>query len=302
MTKPMKMRPSMPTIYEGIVWRPPSEADSLILQATIGCSWNKCTFCAAYLEKDFRIKPLKEVEADIRTVLPYARDSRRIFLADGNALCIPTEDLLKILKLLDDHFPSLERVGIYGGPNDIAEKSVEELRALKEAGLGIVYLGLESGSEKVLKMVRKGVGPKKMIEAGRKVRAAGLALSAIIIQGLGGRALSDEHARETAKVLNQMDPEYVGALTLIVCEGTQMEKDVAQGKVELLSPKDHLKELRFLVEGLDLTNCIFRANHPSNYITFRVALPKEKKSLLAEIDRALDLDEDGLRPEWARAL
>jgi radical SAM superfamily enzyme YgiQ (UPF0313 family) len=298
----MKMRPSMPTIYEGIVWRPPSEADSLILQATIGCSWNKCTFCAAYLEKDFRIKPLKEVEADIRTVLPYARDSRRIFLADGNALCIPTEDLLKILKLLDDHFPSLERVGIYGGPNDIAEKSVEELRALKEAGLGIVYLGLESGSEKVLKMVRKGVGPKKMIEAGRKVRAAGLALSAIIIQGLGGRALSDEHARETAKVLNQMDPEYVGALTLIVCEGTQMEKDVAQGKVELLSPKDHLKELRFLVEGLDLTNCIFRANHPSNYITFRVALPKEKKSLLAEIDRALDLDEDGLRPEWARAL
>jgi len=302
LTKPMKMRPSMPTIYEGIVWRPPSEADSLILQATIGCSWNKCTFCAAYLEKDFRIKPLKEVEADIRTVLPYARDSRRIFLADGNALCIPTEDLLKILKLLDDHFPSLERVGIYGGPNDIAEKSVEELRALKEAGLGIVYLGLESGSEKVLKMVRKGVGPKKMIEAGRKVRAAGLALSAIIIQGLGGRALSDEHARETAKVLNQMDPEYVGALTLIVCEGTQMEKDVAQGKVELLSPKDHLKELRFLVEGLDLTNCIFRANHPSNYITFRVALPKEKKSLLAEIDRALDLDEDGLRPEWARAL
>jgi radical SAM superfamily enzyme YgiQ (UPF0313 family) len=298
----MKMRPSMPTIYEGIVWRPPSEADSLILQATIGCSWNKCTFCAAYLEKDFRIKPLKEVEADIRTVLPYARDSRRIFLADGNALCIPTEDLLKILKLLDDHFPSLERVGIYGGPNDIAEKSVEELRALKEAGLGIVYLGLESGSEKVLKMVRKGVGPKKMIEAGRKVRAAGLALSAIIIQGLGGRALSDEHARETAKVLNQMDPEYVGALTLIVCEGTQMEKDVAQGKVELLSPKDHLKELRFLVEGLDLTNCIFRANHPSNYVTFRVALPKEKKSLLAEIDRALDLDEDGLRPEWARAL
>jgi len=302
LTRPMKMRHSMPTIYEGIVWRPPSESGSLILQATLGCSWNKCTFCAAYLEKDFRIKTLKAVEADIRAVLPYARDARRIFLADGNALCIPTGDLLKILKQLDDHFPNLERVGIYGGPNDIAEKSVDELRALKEAGLGIVYLGLESGSEKVLKMVCKGAGPRKMIEAGRKVRDAGLALSAIIIQGLGGRALSDEHARETAKVLNQMDPEYVGALTLMVCEGTQMEKDVAQGKVELLSPKDHLKELRLLVEGLELTNCIFRANHPSNYVTFRMALPKGKKSLLAEIDRALDLDEDGVRPEWARAL
>jgi radical SAM superfamily enzyme YgiQ (UPF0313 family) len=290
------------SIYEGTVWRPPSEARSLILQATVGCSWNRCTFCIAYIDKEFRIKTLKEIEADIEYVLPHYRDTRRIFLADGNALCIPTADLLRILGLLRERFPRLERVSIYGGPNDIIEKSIDELRSLNEAGLGIIYLGLESGSDEVLRMVRKGADSRRMVDAGKRVRSSGTSLSAIVIQGLGGKGLTHEHATGTARVLSEMDPAYIGALSLMVCEGTQMRKDVEEGKTTLLSPKELLRELKVLVGGLQLSNCIFRANHPSNYVTFKGTFPKDKKRLLDEIDRASLFDEGDFRPEWLRGL
>jgi radical SAM superfamily enzyme YgiQ (UPF0313 family) len=289
-------------IYEGTVWRPPSEAKSLILQATVGCSWNRCTFCVAYIDKDFRIKTLKEVEADIEVTLPFYKSARRIFLADGNALCIPTEDLMKMLALLYEKYPKLERVGIYGGPLDIVEKSVDELKALKKAGLGIIYLGLESGLDEVLKRVKKGALSKKMVEAADRVNASGIDLSAIIIQGLGGKELTKEHAKETARVLSRMEPSYIGALSLMVCEGTRIEKDVEDGRIELLSPKELMQELKLLVEGLDVSNCIFRANHPSNYVTFGGALPKDKKRILAKIDEAAKFDDGEYRPEWLRGL
>lgn len=290
------------SIYEGTVWRPPSEAKSLILQATVGCSWNRCTFCVAYMDKEFRTKSLKELEADVKVVLPYFKDTTRIFLADGNALVIPTDELVKMLRMLYERFPHLERVSVYGGPSDIHEKSLDELKALKEAGLGIIYLGLESGSDKVLRLVRKGASAKRMVEVGRKVKASGITLSAIIIQGLGGKALSKEHAVETARVLNRMDPDYLGALTLMVCAGTPLEQQVEDGAIQLLDPSELMEELGTLVEGLELKDCVFRANHPSNYITFRGHLPDDKGRLLKEIDGAQALGQGDYRPEWLRGL
>lgn len=252
--------------------------------------------------KDFRIKTMKEIKADVKVVRPYFSDIPRIFLADGNALMMPTEDLVKVLDMLYEEFPRLERVGVYGGPLDIREKSVDELKALKEAGLGIIYLGLESGSDKILKLVKKGANPKTMVEAGRKVKGSGMVLSAIIIQGLGGKALTDDHARETASVLNAMDPEFVGALTLMVCAGTPLERQVEDGTIELLGPNDLMNELGKMVRALELSDCMFRANHPSNYISFKGTLPDDKERLLREIAKAGEFNEGDYRPEWLRGL
>jgi radical SAM superfamily enzyme YgiQ (UPF0313 family) len=274
-------------IYEGSIWRPPSEAYSLILQATVGCSWNKCTFCIAYRGKTFRIRTLDDISRDVEKIYPRYKDAKRIFLADGNALCVPTDDLEAILKFLYSKFEKLERISIYGGPLDIKDESVDELKTLKEAGLGIVYFGLESGSDDVLKMVRKGAPSELMIETGKKVKASGLKLSAIYILGLGGIELTDLHAAETARVISAMDPDYVAALTLMVVPGSEIATNVDSGNITLLTPDLTLLELRKMVEQLELTNTIFRANHASNYAPIRGTLPSEKESILAQIDEAL---------------
>jgi radical SAM superfamily enzyme YgiQ (UPF0313 family) len=252
--------------------------------------------------KDFRIKTFNEIKADVKLVKPYFADIPRIFLADGNALMMPKDELVKVLDMLYAEFPKLERVGVYGGPLDIREKSLEELKALKDAGLGIIYLGLESGSDKILKLVKKGANAKTMIEAGRKVKGSGIPLSAIIIQGLGGKALTDEHAKETASVLNAMDPDFLGALTLMVCAGTPMEQQIEDGIIELLDPNELMNELGNMLSALELTNCMFRANHPSNYISFKGTLPDDKERLLREIRKASRLTEGDYRPEWLRGL
>jgi radical SAM superfamily enzyme YgiQ (UPF0313 family) len=290
----------MESIYEGTVYRPPSEATSLILQATIGCSHNTCTFCVSYIDKPFRIKTLREIEHDIRAVLPYYRTARRIFLADGDALVIPTPQLLGLLAMLRRYFPGLERVAIYGSPGNIKKKTVEELRKLGEAGLGIIYIGLESGSDAILRSVRKGALSKNMIAAAGKVKEAKIPLSVIWILGLGGRERSGEHARETARVLNAMDPEYAGALTLMVVEPAPICREVAEGRLTLLSPRESLEELRKVVEKLELTRCVFRVNHASNYASIRGTLPQDKDKMLKQIDSALGQDE--FKPEWMRGL
>jgi radical SAM superfamily enzyme YgiQ (UPF0313 family) len=238
----------MEGIYEGTVYRPPSEATSLILQATIGCSHNRCTFCVSYLDKRFRVKSLDEVERDIGAVLPYYKNAGRIFLADGDALAMPAPQLLELLAMLKKNFPRLERTALYGSPGNIRKKTVGELRALKDAGLGIVYIGLESGSDSILKAVRKGALSKDMIASAKKVKEAGIALSVIWILGLGGKERSEEHARETARVLNAMDPEYAGALTLMVVEPAPICREVEEGRLTLLDPKESLQELRKVVE------------------------------------------------------
>ncbi len=274
-------------IYEGSIYRPPSEAYSLILQATIGCSWNRCTFCVAFQGKEFRAKSLAELERDVDVVHPHHSDTTRIFLADGNALCLPTDELVAMLEMLYSRFKRLERVTIYGGPLDLKEKSVEELVRLRKAGLTMVYFGLESGDDEVLRRVKKGAVAQTMIETALKVKEAGLTLSVIYIIGLGGTELTKEHARETARVINAMDPPYAAALTLMVEPGTAIERDLKKGRLTLLDPREALVELYATVEALELTDCVFRANHASNYVTFRGTLPHEKEAVLAQIDEAM---------------
>lgn len=292
----------MHQIYEGSVFRPPSEARSLILQATIGCSHNKCTFCITYRDKKFRIKSFEEIKNDVEKLPPYYRDARRIFLADGNALVIPTNDLLKILLLLKKSFPRLERVGIYACPQDILKKPIPELKALRNSGLGIIYLGLESGSDLILRKVRKGVSSKRMVEAGDRVKEAGIILSVIFILGLGGKEHSKEHAIGTARVLSRMDPDYIGALTLMAIKGTEIYDEVKTGELELLEPRGIFEELRILIDNLDLSKCVFRANHASNYLPVGGTLPEDKHEMLNKIEGILKRDDVSFKPEWLRAL
>jgi len=289
-----------PDIYEGSVYRPPSEARSLILQATIGCSWNRCTFCSMFRKKDFRIRSFDEIASDVEKVLPYHQGMDRIFLADGNALCIPTADLIRILKMLYDRFEKLDRVTIYGGPRDILEKGPEDLRRLKEAGLSMIYLGLESGSAEVLKRIRKGATPEMMVRAARMTKEAWIPLSVIFILGLGGIELSDEHAIETARVLSDMDPEYAAALTLLLEEGTPITEEVRSGSLVLPSPEGILKELRTVVEGMEVSDCLFRANHASNYHPIGGRLPGDRARILVQID--LVSTTGAYRPESFRRL
>ncbi|MGB9920315.1 MAG: radical SAM protein [Moorellales bacterium] len=290
--------------YEGLIYRPPSEAHSLILQVTVGCSHGACTFCSAYLGKRFRIKEWDEIEPDIRLAETYYRDHvERVFLADGNALVMDTPRLLRLLERLYRAFPRLQRVGIYGGPRDILRKTPEELRALKEAGLGIIYLGVESGDDEILRAIRKGVDSRQMIRAGRAVVEAGIALSVTVIAGLGGPELSERHARRTAEVINAIDPPYLGVLTLMVEEGTPLAEQVRQGRFQVLTPWQVLREIRWLVEDLETTACVFRANHASNYLPLGGVLAREKDKVLAAIDQVLASgDERYLRPEEMRAL
>ena len=276
-----------PDIYEGSVYRPPSEARSLILQATIGCSWNRCTFCTMFSEMQFRVRGIEGIASDVEKVLPYYRDIDRIFLADGNALCIGTDELVSILELLYSRFEHLEKVTIYGGPIDISRKTTDELKALREAGLSLIYLGLESGSGEVLKRVKKGATPEMMVKASRKVKDAGVPLSVIFILGLGGVELSEIHARETARVLSGMDPEYAAALTLLLEEGSPIAEEVRSGRMTLPDAEGILKELRIIVEGSALSDCLFRANHASNYHPIGGRLPQDKDRILSQIDQVI---------------
>jgi radical SAM superfamily enzyme YgiQ (UPF0313 family) len=289
-------------IYEGPVFRPPSEARSLILQVTLGCSHNKCTFCISFQDKEFRIKSFEEIKRDVEYVLPLYKGARRIFLADGNALVIPTPDLLKILNLLTASFPDLERIGIYAGPMDIKKKSVEELKQLQDAGLGIVYIGLESGSDMILKKVKKGALSKQMIEAADKVKEAGITLSVIFILGLGGKKYTKEHAEETARILSKMDPDYIGALTLMVVKGTPIYEEVKNKDLEILDPRGVFEELQILIKNLNLTNCVFRANHASNYLPVGGTFPQDKEIILKRLDKILKMKDVSFKPEWLRAL
>jgi radical SAM superfamily enzyme YgiQ (UPF0313 family) len=287
-------------IYEGNIFRPPSEARSLILQATIGCSWNRCSFCTAFAGKVFRTRTLEDIKSDVEKVYPYYKDTDRIFLADGNALSMDADELGSIISFLYSKFHNLKRVNIYGGPIDIMKKSLDDLIGLRDAGLKMIYFGLESGSAEVLKKVRKGATPEMMIETGKKVKEAGIRLSTIFILGLGGQELSKDHAVETARVLSAQDPDYAAALTLLLEPGAPIIEEIKEGRMTLVTPEQSLEELRTIVEKVDITHCVFRSNHPSNYVPIRGTLPGDRKQLLGQIDSALK--ESRFRPEGWRAL
>lgn len=273
--------------YEGALYRPPSEARSIIIQATIGCAHNKCTFCSMYKDKKFRIRNLEDILADLHLARKQYKRVKRIFLADGNALIIKKEILKYILKEIKQLFPECERVGVYGAPKDILRKNVGDLKELNQLGLKIIYLGLESGSDKILNRIKKDVTPDEMVKAGNKVMDAGIKLSVTVISGLGGKKYWKEHALESAKVLNKINPDYLGLLTLLIQDNTDLNKEIKDNKFELLSPKEVLLETKTFIENLELTNCIFRSNHPSNYVSLVGNLSDDKNLLLEEINIAL---------------
>ncbi len=287
--------------YEGIIIRPPSEAESVLLQVTVGCSHNKCTFCGTYKGVRFRIKDDAVIDADIRYAARNLTFLRRVFITDGDALILPQKRLVWILTRIREEMPWIRRVGLYGNAKSILRKSRGELEELRGLGLGIIYLGLESGDPWVLKEVKKGVSPERLIEAGRRVRDSGLKLSVTALLGIAGRERSLQHARATGRALTAMDPNYVGVLTLMVLPNTEMGRQVAAGTFELISPLELMLELREMLVHTEMTRGLFFANHASNYLPLKVRMPGDKIGALEQLDAALK-GKVSLRPEWLRAL
>jgi radical SAM superfamily enzyme YgiQ (UPF0313 family) len=287
--------------YEGAVYRPPSEGRSLIVQATIGCSHNKCSFCNMYKVKQFRMRNLDEVIED----LTWAREKygyiEKIFIADGDALIIPSDKIIIILDKINELFPQCKRVTIYASPRSILLKTPEELQILKSKGLTMVYLGIESGDDEILLKVNKGATSKELIEAGRKIKNSGIKLSCTLISGLGGVENWKNHAIHSAKVINSIDPDYLGLLTLMTPEDAPIYEEIKKGNLVLLNPKEVMEEVYHLVKGLELTNCIFRSNHASNYAPLAAVLGKEKERLLSDIEGFLE-GEGNFKPEYFRGL
>lgn len=287
--------------YEGAVYRPPSEAYSLIIQVTLGCSHNRCTFCSMYKDKKFRIRKIEDIFEDLEMSRQAYRTVKRIFLADGDALIIKTEDLEAILIRIKELFPECNRIGIYATPKAILWKSEEDLIKLKNLGLDIIYLGVESGSDEILKDINKGVTSKEMIEAGQKVKKVGIKLSVTLISGLGGKEKWKLHAIESARVISAINPDYLGLLTLMVEPNTEMNNKIKNGELTLLSPIEVMLETRELVENLDVKDCTFRSNHASNYAPLAANLNDEKEILLEQLDYIIGKGH-GFRNEFFRRL
>jgi len=287
--------------YEGYCIRPPSEANSILLQVTVGCSHNRCTFCGSYKEKRFRIKEDQIILSDILFASKYMKGQDRVFLMDGDSLIIPQKRLMWILDRIKEHLPWVRRVGAYANAKGIKKKSLEELSQLRENGVGILYLGVESGDEETLRNIHKGTSAQNLIDMGRKVREAGMKLSVTVLLGIAGRERSLEHARATGELLSAMDPNYVGALTVMLIPGTPLYEDLRSGKFQLPTERELLLELREMIVRTHLTMGLFFSNHASNYLPIRAKLPRGKQEAISLIDRALR-GEIPLKPECMRAL
>ena len=287
--------------YEGTIIRPPSEAFSILLQVTLGCSHNKCTFCGTYKDKRFSIKDNETILQDIKFASKYMRNQDKLFIMDGDPLVIPQRRLIWILDKINEYLPWVRRIGIYANAKSIKMKSLDELKELKKRKLGIVYMGVETGDDVILKKARKGVSSDTMLKMGRKIIEAGIKLSVTVLLGIGGRERSLIHAEETGKLLSAMNPDYVGALTLMLIPGTPLHDDYIHGRFELPSQEELLMELREMIYHTNLSRGMFFSNHASNYLPLKIRYPHGKKEALAMIDKALK-GEIPLRPEWMRAL
>lgn len=287
--------------YKGKVYRPPSEAYSLIVQVTYGCSHNRCAFCDMYDDKHFSMRPMQEIREDFELARRVYKRVERMFLADGDALMRKTADLVEILGLIYGLFPECERVSCYASPASLQVKSEGELRLLRARGLQMVYMGLESGCDAVLTRMQKGHDAAAIVAAGQKARRCGFALSVTAISGLGSVALWRQHAADTAKAVSAIKPEYLGLLTLMVEHGTPLESWVKNGEFTLLSPLEVLKETELFLQQVDSEGTVFRANHASNYLTLKGTLNGDREALLGQIGAALAGRRD-LKPEFLRAL
>ncbi len=287
--------------YEGTCIRPPSEANSILLQATVGCSHNKCTFCGTYKEKRFRIKDKDVILSDILYASRYMKHLDRLFIMDGDALIIPYNRLKWILEMVREHLPQVRKLGVYANSKGIKLKSEEELRELRDLGLGIVYYGVETGDDQTLDAIRKGANAQRLLDMGLKVKRAGIQLSVTVLLGIAGAERSLIHAKATGELLSAMDPDYVGALTLMIIPGTPLADDLAAGRFQLPDNEGMLRELREMIVSTSLSRGLFFSNHASNYLPVKVRYPQGKEQALHLIDMALE-GKVGLRPEWLRAL
>ena len=289
--------------YVGRIFRPPSEAQSLLLQVTVGCSHNGCTYCDMYSGVSFRAKPWETIIADIEEAATMGPVVRRVFLCDGDALILSTRQLLRILEAIRAHMPWIERVGVYGDTRSVGRKSIEELSALRQAGLGIVYHGAETGSDAVMTQIDKGGTRRECLETAHRLREAGITHSVMVLLGIGGQALSEEHAQETASMLSEMSPRYVGALTTTLVPGTPLHAASLRGDFVLPSPFDMLLELRTIIAQSHFTHTRLSSNHASNYLPMRLELPRDRDDALAALDRVIaKADRRALKPEFLRGL
>ena len=287
--------------YQGTIYRPPSEAHSILLQVTTGCSHNKCTFCGMYKDSRFSIKSEQQIFDDIHFAARNFRACDRLFLCDGDALILPQKRLVPILQAIQKELPWIQRIGVYANTKSIRMKTEEELAELGSLGLKIAYMGLESGDDVTLKEIQKGADAAEMIAMGKKINSAGIQLSITVLLGIAKKERSAIHAIETGKVLSAIDPKYVGALSLMLTPGTQLFEDHQKGLRVPPSPLEILQELALMIEHTTLSDGYFHANHASNYLPIKAKLPIDKKRTLQQIRQALQ-GQIGLKPEYLRAL
>ncbi len=287
-------------MYSSPLYRPPSEARSLIIQLTEGCSYNKCTFCGMYKTKPFRIRTEQEIIDHLNYLKSYDPNPSKIFIADGNFLCLSTDKILHYLDKVKASFPNATRISCYGGPLDLNRKTPEELLTIRQSGMDMLYLGVESGSDEVLKLINKGVTAHEMTIAGQKAMAAGFILSCMIISGIGGKPLSEKHALESAKVISAIDPQFMALLTLHVEDNTPLKDDILEGKFESLTPDEIMVETYQMIKHLQLTHCTFRSNHVSNYVNLKGVLNQDKDTVLKQIESAMKSKD--YTPEYFRRI
>ncbi len=286
--------------YEGDCIRPPPEAYSILLQVTLGCSHNKCTFCSTFKNKRFQIKDDDIILSDILFASRYMKNQDRVFLMDGDALIIPQKRLIWILEKIREHLPWVKRVGAYANTKSISMKSFEDLVELRKMGLGILYLGVESGDDEVRKRVKKGSSAQHCLEMGRRVKEAGIQLATLVLLGIGEKERSMEHARATGEILSRIDPDFTSALTLLLIPGTPLYEEYQRGEFEMPDEMGMLREMREIIKHTNVSHCLFSSSHASNYLPIRAMFPEGKQEVLDMIDAALK-GEIGLKPEWMRA-
>ena len=286
--------------YEGNCIRPPPEAYSILLQVTLGCSHNKCTFCGTYKDKRFGIKDNDIILSDILFASKYMKGQDQVFLMDGDALIIPHKRLMWILERIKEHLPWIKRVGAYANTKSISMKSLQELIELRENGLGMLYLGVETGDDEIRKKISKGTSAKQCLEMGKRVKDAGIQLTITLLLGIGGKEKSLDHARATGELVSAIDPDFASALTVMLIPGTPLWEEYERGDFHMPDERGLLMEMKEMIVHTNLSHCLFSSNHASNYLPIRAWLPEGKQELLDIIDAALR-GEIGLRQEWMRS-
>lgn len=284
--------------YEGTVYRPPSEANSLLIQATIGCPHNKCTFCPMYKTTRFRIRPIDEIKEDLQEARGYygANTIKSIFFPDGNTIIMKTDQLVEVFEYAHEMFPRLERITVYGSARFVSKKTGKDFKRLRAAGLTRVHTGMESGDNLVLEKIKKGTTSSQIVDAGQKLKAAGIEVSEYYLVGAGGLARTAEHALNSARTLSQFSPEFIRLRTLVPIPGTPLYEQYKSGEFVLLNPHQALREVRLLIENLECQKSILLSDHVSNYWDVNGILPDHRNNMLADVDEALSMDESYFRP------